>query len=96
MAIYRIYPEKDTYINSKPTVAGLYGNAGLDEILEIAGYPDPTDAAIGRTNRTLIQFRTTDIANAVDNIITGSISASIHLSLANASELPASYTIRSR
>ena len=93
MAIYRIYPEKDTYINSKPTVAGLYGNAGLDEILEIAGYPDPTDAAIGRTNRTLIQFRTTDIANAVDNIITGSISASIHLSLANASELPASYTI---
>ncbi len=93
MAIYRIYPEKDTYIDSNPTTAGLYGNAGLDEIVEIAGYPDPTDAAIGRTSRTLIQFRSADITNAVDNIITGSISASIHLSLANATELPASYTI---
>ena len=73
MAIYRIFPEKDTYINSKPTTAGLYGNAGLDEIVEIAGYPDPTDPAVGRTKRTLIQFRSTDITHAVDNIITGSI-----------------------
>ena len=40
MAVYRIFPEKDTYISSKPTVAGLYGNAGLDEIIELAGYPD--------------------------------------------------------
>jgi len=93
MAIYRIYPEKDTYINSKPTNAGAYGNAGLDEIVEIAGYPDPTDPATGRTKRTLIQFRSTDITHAVNNIITGSISASIHLSLANATELPTSYTI---
>jgi len=93
MAVYRIYPEKDTYINSTPTVAGLYGNAGLDEILEIAGYPDPTDPATGRSNRTLIQFRSADITNAVNNVITGSISASIHLSLANASELPSSYTV---
>lgn len=93
MAIYRVYPEKDTYINSKPTVAGLYGNAGLDEIVEIAGYPDPTDSATGRTKRTLIQFKSTDITHAVDNIITGSISASIHLSLANATELPSAYTI---
>jgi len=93
MAIYRIFPEKDTYINSKPTTAGLYGNAGLDEIVEIAGYPDPTDPAVGRTKRTLIQFRSTDITHAVDNIITGSISASVHLSLANATELPSSYTI---
>jgi len=93
MAVYRIYPEKDTYINSNPTIAGEYGNAGLDEILEIAGYPDPDDNAVGRTNRILIQFKTADITNAVDNIITGSISASIHLSLANATELPAAYTI---
>ena len=93
MAVYRIYPEQDTFINSKPTVAGLYGNAGLDEILEIAGYPDPTDPAVGRTKRTLIQFKTSDITHAVDNITSGTISASIHLSLANASELPSSYTI---
>lgn len=93
MAVYRIYPEKDTFINSTPTTAGLYGNAGLDEIVEIAGYPDPSDPATGRSNRTLIQFKQTDITYAVDNIITGSISASIHLSLANASELPESYTI---
>jgi len=93
MAVYRIYPEKDTYLDSNPTVAGEYGNAGLDEILEVAGYPDPDDNAVGRSSRTLIQFRAADITNAVDNIITGSISASLHLSLANASELPAAYTI---
>lgn len=93
MAIYRIYPEKDTYINSTPTIAGLYGNAGLDQIVEIAGYPDPSNPALGRSNRTLIQFRQQDINYAVNSVITGSISASIHLSLANASELPEGYTI---
>ena len=35
MAIYRIYPEKDATVLSKPNVAGVYGNAGLDEILEL-------------------------------------------------------------
>lgn len=93
MAVYRIFPEKDTYISSKPTVAGLYGNAGLDEIIELAGYPDPTDSAIGRTSRGLIQFNSSDITYAVDNITSGTISASIHLSLANATELPSSYTV---
>jgi len=35
MALFRIYPEKDSTIWSEPTSAGLYGNAGLDEILNI-------------------------------------------------------------
>jgi len=37
MAVYRIFPEKDTFIFSEPTIAGTYGNAGKDEILEIGG-----------------------------------------------------------
>ena len=41
MAVYRLYPEKDATIWSEPTLAGLYGNAGLDQILEIGGYPEP-------------------------------------------------------
>ena len=36
MAIYRIFPESDTFIFSE----GVKGNAGKDEILEIAGYTD--------------------------------------------------------
>ena len=88
MAIYRIYPEKDTYINSTPTIDGLYGNAGLDQIVEIAGYPDPSNPAIGRSNRTLIQFRQSDIVSSINDKVTGGFSASLNLSLASATEIP--------
>lgn len=91
MAIYRIYPEKDTTIWSEPNTAGTYGNAGKDSILEIGGYPDVN--LVGRSNRSLIQFKSTDITNTVDNKITGTISASLNLYLANASEIPSDYTI---
>jgi len=48
MAVYRIFPEKDTFISSEvPT-----GNAGKDEIIEIGGYPDLS--LTGETNRILI------------------------------------------
>jgi hypothetical protein len=91
MAVYRIYPEKDTFIFSEPTVAGTYGNAGRDEILEIGGYPDAN--AIARTNRAIVQFRTTDITNTLDTKVTGSWSSSLNLYLAEAGELPQSYTL---
>lgn len=91
MAIYRIYPEKDTFIFSEPTVAGTYGNAGRDEILEIGGYPDAYGR--GRTNRTIIQFRTSDITSTVNNKVTGSWTSNLHLYLAEAGELPQSYTL---
>ena len=91
MAVYRIFPEKDTFIFSEPTIAGTYGNAGKDEILEIGGYPDVNLQA--RSNRTLIQFRTTDITSTLNTKVTNLWSANLHLSLANAGELPQSYTL---
>lgn len=91
MAVYRIYPEKDTFIFSEPTVAGTYGNAGRDEILEIGGYPDAN--AVGRTNRALVKFSTTDIISTLNSKVTGSWSSSLHLFLAEAGELPQTYTL---
>mgnify|MGYP003629354398 CR=1 FL=1 len=58
MAVYRIYPEKDSYISSEPSIGGTYGNAGRDEILEVGGYYDIN--ITGRANRSLIQFKTTE------------------------------------
>ena len=93
MAVYRIYPEKDSFIFSKPNVAGLYGNAGKDEILEIGGYPDPTDASTGRTDRSLIQFNTAEINSALDSKVSGPYSASVKLYLAEAGEIPSSFKV---
>ena len=40
MALFRIYPEKDAFIWSEPTVGGLYGNAGKDEVFVMANASD--------------------------------------------------------
>ena len=93
MAVYRIYPEKDTFIFDKPNLAGLYGNAGKDEILEIGGYPDIADTAVGRTDRTLIQFNTAEITSTLSEKVTGEYSASLNLYLAEASEIPSNFKI---
>lgn len=90
MAIYRIFPEKDTYIYSELSS----GSAGIDEILEIAGYEDST--GVGRTSRAIVQFSSEDIQEVVANKIGNSpISASIKLFLAEASEIPTNYTLYS-
>lgn len=87
MAIYRIFPEKDTFIFTE----AIKGNAGLDEILEIGGYPV---SAVGQTSRTLIKFESSDISNVVTNVIgSNNYSASLHLSLASAYELPYGYSL---
>lgn len=91
MAIYRIYPEKDTTIWSKPTPAGQYPNAGKDEILEIRSYPD--DDGIGRSSRILIQFRDRDINSALSTKVSGPYSASLHLYLGYATEIPRSFSL---
>ena len=91
MAVYRIYPEKDTTIWSEPNQAGLYGNAGKDEIVEIGGYPDVD--LVGRASRTLIKFDTNEILDTLSNKVTGDYTSSLHLYLANASELPQEYTV---
>lgn len=93
MAVYRINPEKDTTIWSEPTITGLYGNAGKDEIIELGGYPDIN--LIGRSKRILTQFNNKDIQSTLNSKVTGDFSASLHMYLANASEIPTSYSIYS-
>ena len=46
MAIYRIFPEKDTFIFSEQNT----GNAGKDEIVEVGGYTGVNDGT-GQKNR---------------------------------------------
>ena len=91
MAVYRIYPEKDSTIWSEPNTVGVYGNAGLDPVIEIGGYPDTN--LIGRTQRALVQFKTTDIISTLTTRVTGQWVSNLHLYLASASEIPSSYTI---
>tara|TARA_R110000824_G_scaffold18026_2_gene72114 strand:+ start:263 stop:1381 length:1119 start_codon:yes stop_codon:yes gene_type:complete len=88
MAVYRIFPEKDSFIfTEEPT-----GNAGKDEIIEVGGYP--SKAGIGQTNRLLLKFADSDIDEVVANKVGGTnFSSSLHLYLAEASEIPSEYTI---
>ena len=91
MAIYRIYPEKDTTIWSEPNISDIYGNAGLDEILEIGTYKDINDTH--RVQRSMIQFYTSQIQSTLDSKVTGQWTGSLHLSLAEAGSLPQDYVI---
>ena len=87
MAIYRIFPDSDTFIFTE----NVTGNAGLDEINELGGYPV---AGIGQTSRMLYKFKTSDIQNVIDNKIgSNSFTSSLHVYLASAYELPQTYSI---
>ena len=88
MAVYRIFPEKDTFISSEvPT-----GNTGKDELIEIGGYPNISGT--GQTNRILIQYSTSEIQSVIaDKIGTAPYSASINLYLADAYEIPVNYDL---
>ena len=89
MAIYRIFPEKDSFIYTDQ----LTGNAGKDEILEIGGYPSVIDGT-GETSRILLKFADSEIDDVVNNEIGNTnFSSSIKLYLAEASEIPAEYTL---
>lgn len=92
MAVYRIYPEKDTIIWSEANLVGTYGNAGKDEILEIGTYKDINQ--VSNKQRVLIQFDSTSISSILTSTVVGAWSASLHLSLAEAGELPQSYTLQ--
>jgi len=83
MAVYRIFPEKDTFIFSEASSS----NAGLDEIVELGGYYDVT--GIGEASRVLVQFSSTEIADIVTNKIkSNNYSASLGLYLADAYQIP--------
>lgn len=89
MAIYRIFPETDAFIFTE----NVTGNAGLDEIIELGGYPV---AGIGQSSRILLKFKTSDIQSVINNKIgSNTFSSNLHLSLASAYELPQSYSIYS-
>tara|TARA_B100001287_G_scaffold66999_1_gene54815 strand:+ start:5600 stop:6646 length:1047 start_codon:yes stop_codon:yes gene_type:complete len=91
MAIFRIYPEKDTTIWSEPNISNIYGNAGLDEILEVGTYKDIDDTH--RVQRSLIQFYTNQIQSTINSKVTGQWTGSLHLSLAEAGSLPEDYVL---
>lgn len=89
MAIYRIFPEKDSFIYTDQ----LTGNAGKDEILEIGGYPGATDPT-GQTARLLMKFSDNEIDDVIDNKIGSTdFSSSLKLYLADANEVPVDYTL---
>jgi len=88
MAIYRIFPEKDTFIYTEKELANL----GRDEILEVAGYFTST---AGQTSRALLQFDTIEIQDTLNNKagVGTDFSASLKMFLAYANELPVTYSL---
>jgi len=95
MAVYKIFPEKDTFILSKYPAQ----NTGLDEILDISNYNginqlSSAQGDLPAVTRALIQFKTTDINDVVNNKISGSAFATnLKLYLANAENAPLDYTL---
>lgn len=87
MAVYKLFPESDTFLFTEDVL----GNAGLDEIIEIGGYPIQQ---LGMTSRTMVKFNTPEIQSVIDNKV-GALpfTASINMYLASAYELPISYSI---
>ena len=66
MAYYFIFPEKDATLYSHPERTTL--NTGQDEILEIVKEKGNSDQRY-YPSRTLIQFRTDDLRNVVNNVM---------------------------
>lgn len=99
MAVYKLFPIKDAFIwSEQPTQ-----NMGRDEILEVSTFYNP-DTVNGNLNsipsvtRALVKFDQDQIDNVIDMIkddgASTSFTASFQLFLANASNLPQSYTLQ--
>ncbi len=107
MAVYKIFPEKDTTIYSKyPDM-----NTGLDSILEISNESSLLSGSIPYASRVLIKFPTSEIENVLNTIVLPTAnttntptltpitspnnlySASLRLYLADASNLPDTYSL---
>ena len=87
MTIYRIYPEKDTFIFTE----SANGNAGSDEILEIGSY---SVADVLQTSRILMRFETQEIKDTINSKIgSTAFTASLHLNFATAYELLSSFSV---
>ena len=107
MAVYKIFPEKDTTIYSKyPDM-----NTGLDQILEISNENSLLAGSTPYASRILIKFPTSTIDEVLNNLVlptanttgiptltpivspNGLYSASLRLYLADASNLPDTYSL---
>jgi hypothetical protein len=87
MAIYKIFPEKDTFISYYRSTQ----NFGRDEVLEISNETELTSLHADKT-RALIQFPTTQISDVITNKVSGSFVSYLKLFFANA-YIPSDYTI---
>jgi hypothetical protein len=88
MAVYKIFPTKDTSIYSQfPT-----SNAGLDQILEL-GHFTGFFAEVSESIRTLVQFSTEDIQKVLDLGTPEAYKAVLRLNVASASEIPTEFNI---
>lgn len=81
MAVFKIFPDKDSFISSQYPNS----NFGRDEILDVA-----CDSQT--ISRALIQFSNSDI-NKVKTLISGTYESNLKLFLANASNIPQDYNI---
>ena len=86
MAVYKLYPDKDAFLLTENVTA----NTGLDEIVEIGGYPN---LGIGQTSRTLIKFDTQKIGQIITENNVNKFSASLKLNLADTYETPTTHSV---
>lgn len=95
MAIYRLYPEKGTFIFSEPNSSNQFGNAGEDPILELGTYLDVEGTL--QKNRILLQFSTEEIAEVLqDKVETSTFQAVLHLSAAHAENITSDLVVEGR
>ena len=93
MAIYRIFPDKDSTIFTEQNT----GNAGKDEIIEVGGYAGSIDGT-GQAARIVLKFKDDEIDSVINDKIGNStnfnaFSSSLKLFLATASEIPVDYEL---
>lgn len=89
--IYRLYTNKDTFLTSEPNISGQYRDAGRDPILELSKYPDANN--VTRYKNPLIEFDTGEINSTIALAGSTDFSASLNLYVAEAAELPISFSV---
>lgn len=92
MAVYKIYPQKDTTLYSEYP----HLNAGLDQILEVSNNPSEfTLSGVAEVRRALLAFNTTEILNVWNTYAISAPSTDVYLKLytADATGLPESKTV---
>ena len=88
MAVFKIFPEKDTFIFSD----GIASNAGKDEIVELNNYSDIFGTS--QQSRILVKFNDNQINSTINSLIgSQSYQANIEYYLAEAHQVPTEFSI---